>query len=274
AKAGIAENFKIKDLGRARFIQGILLDYTMEYNTLLISQQVYTESIIKRFGQEDAKPCLAQPEDGVHLNKAAQPQNEDDRSKMSSKAYRSLKHWYAGIKVVSYLLKAMNITYDGRQGTELVAYADADWYTDKCEIGTRFAMTLDPCNGALKTYWQTTVHRFETICGALRLCGGTTDTMTWFLVRDFVNGFNVRRQAVMSPCDILVVDESMVVWKGVEQKYHHLGMPHKTKTPRKPVSYRGWRNRDNVGIEIVEGKDRQRQTAFAVEFGEGTALAL
>ncbi|KAE8901065.1 hypothetical protein PF010_g29277 [Phytophthora fragariae] len=57
-KAGIAEKFRIKDLGRARFILSIAIDYDMERRTLGISQKAYTESIIKKFGQENAKPCL------------------------------------------------------------------------------------------------------------------------------------------------------------------------------------------------------------------------
>ncbi|KAE8955940.1 hypothetical protein PR001_g31908, partial [Phytophthora rubi] len=38
-KAGIAEKFRIKDLGRARFILGIEIDYDMERRTLGISQK-------------------------------------------------------------------------------------------------------------------------------------------------------------------------------------------------------------------------------------------
>ncbi|KAE8971096.1 hypothetical protein PR001_g26999, partial [Phytophthora rubi] len=47
-KAGIAEKFRIKALGRARFILGIEIDYAMERRTLGISQKAYTESIIQK----------------------------------------------------------------------------------------------------------------------------------------------------------------------------------------------------------------------------------
>ncbi|KAE9006617.1 hypothetical protein PF011_g11485 [Phytophthora fragariae] len=89
-KAGIAEKFRIKDLGRARFILGIAIDYDMERRTLGINQKAYTESIIKKFGQENAKPCLTPLEPGVQLTKADEPQTEADRAKMKSKHYRSL----------------------------------------------------------------------------------------------------------------------------------------------------------------------------------------
>ncbi|KAE8908754.1 hypothetical protein PF005_g14297 [Phytophthora fragariae] len=73
-KARIAEKLRIKDLRRARFILGIVINYDMEHRTLGISQRVYTESIIKKFDQENANLCLTPLEPGVHLTKADQPQ--------------------------------------------------------------------------------------------------------------------------------------------------------------------------------------------------------
>ncbi|GMF35066.1 unnamed protein product [Phytophthora fragariaefolia] len=89
-KAGIAEKFRINDLGKARFIFRIEIDYDMERRTLGISQKAYTESIIKKFGQENAKPCLTPLEPGVHLTRVDEPQTEDDKVKMKAKPYRSL----------------------------------------------------------------------------------------------------------------------------------------------------------------------------------------
>ncbi|KAG3166077.1 hypothetical protein PC128_g19801 [Phytophthora cactorum] len=124
-KAAIAEKFKIKDLGRAHFILGIMIDYDIECRALRISQNAYAESIIKKFGQANVKPCLQPLQAGVHFTKVDQPQTGANKAKMSSKPYRSLEE----IRVVRYLLKIKDVglTYDGRQGTQLVAYADADW---------------------------------------------------------------------------------------------------------------------------------------------------
>ncbi|GMF30480.1 unnamed protein product [Phytophthora lilii] len=117
-KAGIAEKFKIKDLGQARYILGIEIDYDMENKLLRSSQQAYTESIIKKFGQENAKPSLIPIDPSVHLTKADEAQTNPGE-----------KHWDAGIKVVRYLLKTKDVgnTYDGQLETQLVAYSDADW---------------------------------------------------------------------------------------------------------------------------------------------------
>ncbi|KAE9264835.1 hypothetical protein PR003_g32655, partial [Phytophthora rubi] len=114
-KAGIAEKYRIKDMGRARFILGIEIDYDMERRTLGISQKAYTESITKKFGQENAKPCLTPLEPVAKLSRFLENPGE--------------KHWDAGIKVVRYLLKTkdVDIVYDGLLGTQLEAYSDADW---------------------------------------------------------------------------------------------------------------------------------------------------
>ncbi|KAE8978761.1 Retrovirus-related Pol polyprotein from transposon TNT 1-94 [Phytophthora fragariae] len=189
-KAGIAEKFRIKDLGRARSILGIAIDYDMERRTLGISQKAYTESIIKKFGQENAKPCLTPLEPGVQLTKADEPQTEEDKAKMKSKPYRSLigslmylvcgtrpdilvavvklsrflenpgeKHWDAGIKVVHCLLKTKDvcIVYDGLLGTQLEAYSDTDWAgnrDDRCSVS---GMLLMLCGAPV--VWRSTFQK-------------------------------------------------------------------------------------------------------------------
>ncbi|KAE8889209.1 Retrovirus-related Pol polyprotein from transposon TNT 1-94 [Phytophthora fragariae] len=189
-KAGIAEKFRIKDLGRARFILGIEIDYDMERRTLGISQKAYTESIIKKFGQENAKPCLTQLEPGVQLPKADELQTEEDKAKMKSKPYRSLvgslmylacgtrpdisvavaklsrflgnpgeKHWDAGIKVVRYLLKTkdVGIVYDGLLGTQLEAYSDADWAGNRDDRRPVSGMLLMLCGAPV--VWRSTFQK-------------------------------------------------------------------------------------------------------------------
>jgi len=191
-KAGIAQKFRIKDLGRARFILGIAIDYKMENKTLSINQRAYTQSIIKKFGQENAKPCLSPLEPGVQLTKADGPENEDDRVKMRSKPYRSLvgslmylacgtrpdiaiavaklsrflenpgqKHWDAGIRVVRYLLKTkdLGITYSGQLGMQLEAYSDADWAGNRDNRRSVSGMMLMLCGAPVvwRSVFQKTV---------------------------------------------------------------------------------------------------------------------
>ncbi|KAG3075197.1 hypothetical protein PI125_g21784 [Phytophthora idaei] len=51
-KAGIAEKFKIKDLGRARFIIDIKIDYDIEYRTLRISQKAMQSRSSRNSGKK------------------------------------------------------------------------------------------------------------------------------------------------------------------------------------------------------------------------------
>ncbi|KAE9259343.1 hypothetical protein PR003_g34829, partial [Phytophthora rubi] len=134
-KAGIAEKFRIKDMGRVRFILGIEIDYNMERRTLGISQKAYTESIIKKVGQENAKPCLTPLEPGVQLTKADEPQTEEDKAKMKSKPYRSLvgslMYLSCGTRPDISVAVAKLSRFLENPGEKhwmlLEAYSDADW---------------------------------------------------------------------------------------------------------------------------------------------------
>ncbi|KAE9073864.1 hypothetical protein PF010_g24902 [Phytophthora fragariae] len=189
-KAGIAEKFRIKDLGRARFILGIEIDYDLERRTLSISQKACTESIIEKFGQENAKPCLTPLEPGVQFTEGDEPQTEENKTKMMSKPYRSLvgsliylacgmrpdisvavaklsrflenpceKHWDAGIAVVRYLLKTndVGIVCDGLLGTQLEAYSDANWAGNRDDRRSVSGMLLMLCGAPV--VWRSTFQK-------------------------------------------------------------------------------------------------------------------
>ncbi|KAE9200534.1 hypothetical protein PF005_g15311 [Phytophthora fragariae] len=172
-KAGIAEKFRTKDLGKARFILGIEIDYDMERRTSGISQKAYTESIIKKFGQENAKSCLTPLEPGVNLTKADEPQTEEDRAKMKSKPYRSLvgSLMYLacgtrpGISVaVAKLSRFLEnpdqrcaIVFDGLLGTRLEAYSDADWAGNRDDRRSVSGMLLKLCGAPV--VWRSTFQK-------------------------------------------------------------------------------------------------------------------
>ncbi|DAZ98941.1 TPA: hypothetical protein N0F65_001380 [Lagenidium giganteum] len=117
--------------------------------------------------------------------------------------------------------------------------------------------------------------RFETLTAAFCLHDpDDTNDDPWFPVRDFICAFNKRRNDVVHAGTYLCVDESMVQWYGTEAKNHHLGLPHKTKIPRKPMS-QGAEIKTIADAESgVLGKLRQRGKQFTHQFGEGTAITL
>ncbi|KAF4138211.1 Transposase IS4 [Phytophthora infestans] len=125
-------------------------------------------------------------------------------------------------------------------------------------IGIRLAMTLEPRRGPLTVYWNSSVSEGSvgTVANFGQLYGMTCRTFHTF-----------KALFVISPGAVLCVDECMSSWQGREEKYTHDGILHLTKIQRKP---------EGVGLDIhvMEGAQRQRQKAYNVEFGEGTAVVL
>ncbi|DAZ93699.1 TPA: hypothetical protein N0F65_009250 [Lagenidium giganteum] len=157
-----------------------------------------------------------------------------------------------------------------------------------------FSDGLHPTSGGLRQYWASedttgcvdtcrnfrkrfymSRNRFVKLTSAFSLCDpDITSDDPWMPV-------NRRRRSQVHAGDFLCVDESMVQRYGKESKYHHLGLPHKTKIPLKPVSQGAEiktiadaQSGVILGLELVEGKERQRQKQYASEFGEGTAVVL
>ncbi|GMF17700.1 unnamed protein product [Phytophthora lilii] len=96
-----------------------------------------------------------------------------------------------------------------------------------------------------------------------------------------IHSFTEQRKRVISPGAVLCVDECMSSWQGSEEKYTHDGIPHLTKIQRKPegvsAELKSIGDGDTgslLGLEIMEGAQRQRQKAYNAEFGEGTAVVL
>ncbi|ETK94032.1 hypothetical protein L915_02856 [Phytophthora nicotianae] len=95
-------------------------------------------------------------------------------------------------------------------------------------------------------------------------------------IRPFVDGFDERRTHVVSPGNILCVDERMSIRKGRENIYCHDGLPYNTKIARKPegigtelTSLARGESDVSFGLELVEGAPRQRAKPYARDNGEG-----
>ncbi|GMF37765.1 unnamed protein product [Phytophthora fragariaefolia] len=216
-KAQIAEKFKIKELGQARYILGIEIDYNMEDKTVGICQRAYTEAVIKKFGQEHANPSLIPLDTSVHLTTNDEPKTDEEKAKMRSKPYRSLigslmylacgtrpdisvavaklsrflgnpgeKHWNTGIKVVKYLLKTKNIgiLYDGALSSKLVAYSDADWAGNRDDRRSVSGMMVMMCGAPV--VWRSTFKKTVALSSteaeymALSECGVDATTTKGF----------------------------------------------------------------------------------------------
>lgn len=101
-------------------------------------------------------------------------------------------------------------------------------------LGLRLLTTLEPRFGSLNVHWDTSVplgqvgtaanleqygmtrHRFQNISYALTFVDDdVVSADPWYKVRCVVNGFNERRQQVVVPAGLLVIDECMVRWDGI-----------------------------------------------------------
>ena len=79
----------------------------------------------------------------------------------------------------------------------------------------------------------------------------------------------------------MVVDEVMSAWRGAEGKYSAEGLPHVTEIARKPEgvgaemkALADGESNIMLRLDIMEGKDRQREKPFADVGSEGTAITL
>ena len=87
-KQGLGKEFKMKDLGVARFLLGIEIR-RQENGDVLLVQEKYARDIISRFNMEGSKPVSTPLELGTHLDSSQQPTTNVDREEMCSIPYRS-----------------------------------------------------------------------------------------------------------------------------------------------------------------------------------------
>ena len=88
-KAWLSTEFSMKDLGEATYILGIRIFRDRVKRMIGLSQALYLEKVLKRFGMEDSKKGFLPVRHGVHLSKSMCPQSEEDRKEMIGIPYAS-----------------------------------------------------------------------------------------------------------------------------------------------------------------------------------------
>ena len=76
-KADLKSNFKITELGPARFLLGIEIECNCDQHTISISQHWYISKILDKFGMTDAKPAST-PMDYKHQLTAGFPEEHEE----------------------------------------------------------------------------------------------------------------------------------------------------------------------------------------------------
>lgn len=158
-KTDLAKEFDIKDLGRAKYILGIELDYTestKERQVIILRQSKYIYEILHRFNMLECKPVATPMDPGIETSGEAgneltsEPYNElvgslifliqctrPDIAFAVGMLSRHLKNpthrdWERAKRVLRYLKGTIGygIKYQTDQEEELVVYSDADYAAD------------------------------------------------------------------------------------------------------------------------------------------------
>jgi hypothetical protein len=157
-KIEIAKHVEITDLGELHWILGIEVRRIRERRLLLLSQRSYIESILQRYGFEDAKPVSLPMDPSARLSSAQSPSTMEEFARMRNVPYHEavgslmyaslgtrpdityavqavsrfstkpgIAHWEAVKRIFRYLkgTKDLWLSYGG-VGKELIGYADAD----------------------------------------------------------------------------------------------------------------------------------------------------
>lgn len=154
-KSAISARFNMKDLGNLSCILGMAVKRNRAARTLEMSQEVYIDTVLKRFGMTDCKPVGTPAEGTLSRSKDAGP-SRDYMSLVGSLLYAAMvtrpdiayavqalgrhlqsstdEHFTAAKRVLRYLkgTKDLGLKF-GLCASEatIKGYADADWASDK-----------------------------------------------------------------------------------------------------------------------------------------------
>ena len=178
-KAWLSQNFSMKDLGEASYILGIKIYRDRSKRMLGLSQSMYIETIVKRFGMENSKRGLIPIRHGIYLSKEMSPQTPEEREAMSRVPYASaigslmyamlctrpdiayavsvtsryqadpgIQHWTAVKSILKYLrrTKDLFLVYGGMEDDlKLVGFTDSSFQSDHddSKSNSGFVFTLN-----------------------------------------------------------------------------------------------------------------------------------
>ena len=158
-KQALSQKFRIKDMGELHHFLGVKVVQDHKAGRVWIRQQSYTESILKKYGMEDAKNIQTPVDISTKLTKEG---NEEDtcvdqqlyQSAVGSLLYLSIatrpdityavsnvakfcakptkQHWVAVKRIIRYLkgTQQYGLLYSKSDSNHCVGFSDADWGGD------------------------------------------------------------------------------------------------------------------------------------------------
>ena len=163
-KSKLFAQYKMTDAGALSWFLGIRITRDRAAGTIVLDQEQYIETVLRRFGMQDSRPVSTPAEPGLHLTAKMSPSSPSEHHFMADKPYRSLigslmfamvcsrpdiayalgvlcrfmsnpgpLHWKAGMRILAYLRghTALGLTYTRAEGLRLHGYADASWADDR-----------------------------------------------------------------------------------------------------------------------------------------------
>jgi len=86
----LAKYFKVKDLGKVKFLLGIEVTWDRKLGSIDPSQQAYINQLLKRFNLQDVKPATTPLSSGVCLTQDDCPTTDEEKKDMANVPYTSL----------------------------------------------------------------------------------------------------------------------------------------------------------------------------------------
>lgn len=155
----LTQQFKMRDLGEAKYVLGLNIEYDRKLGTLSIDQSQYIKEILQRFGMADCNPLSSPMDHNQKLSTNTDMENEQMHNIPYQEAVGSLMyaaqvsrpdisyavgvvsrfnlnptktHWLAVKRILRYLKGTINakLTYTRNGNCELIGYCDADWAGD------------------------------------------------------------------------------------------------------------------------------------------------
>jgi len=86
-KEELRSSYEIQDLGEVKYILGMKIERT-DNGSIKLSQRVYSERVLKRFGMAEAKPHSTPLLPGITLSIKDSPETQDEADEMKGVLYR------------------------------------------------------------------------------------------------------------------------------------------------------------------------------------------
>ena len=184
--AELKKHFELRDIGQTSWLLGIAIKQDLAAGTVSLSQKLYIEDTLKRFGMENCNSVKTPIDYNHSLSKDECPSTLSEVSEIADKPYLSLigalryladgtrpdiayavgvlarfasnpgiAHWTAAQRVLRYLqgTKHYGLVYRQQDASEpFVTYSDADLGGDKSSGKSTTGYTVLMCGAAIS--WQ------------------------------------------------------------------------------------------------------------------------